>query len=260
VERVLGLLELELEVIELTREPHDGVSRRVDHLVEVLLDVRAGHGVGEAARLLGMRVLDLHEDEAAALHGLDGETTAELRDRGLERRGRLGRVAEEVGIVLEREIAHDRGEHALALHDAVLRLVVLARVPDGAPADHGVGLVAERLDDVRIELEQRLRFVDLRERLRIRERRCATDEDEADDDRPVLSDGANRRHDAVECRLLDLELRGSTGLGLFHQMPRVCARFADSKIKPDDPGRRSQGRVMCQLVAGDASCVRRDVG
>ena len=96
VERVLRLLELLLEVIELAGEPHDGVARRVDHLVEVLLDVRARDGVGEAAGLLGTRVLDLHEDEAAALDRLDDEPTAQRGDGGVERRGRLRRVAEEV--------------------------------------------------------------------------------------------------------------------------------------------------------------------
>ncbi len=144
----------------------------------------------------GARVLDLQENEAAAFDGLDRQPTAETRDRGVEGSGRARLVTEERGVVLECEITDDRGEHAVALHDSILRFVVLARVPDRAPSDDRVGLVAERLDDVGIELDEGLRFVDLWKRLRVGEGRRSKEEDDACDDGPMFADCADGRKDA----------------------------------------------------------------
>ncbi|MDF2693828.1 MAG: hypothetical protein K0S65_2211, partial [Labilithrix sp.] len=198
VERVLRLLELVFEMIELTGEPDDGVARRADHLLEIVIDVRLGDGLGETPCLRRLGVLDLQIDEAAALRGFDGEATAQALDGLLHRCGRLRLVAEELGVVLQTEVANDGGEHPVALDDPVLGLVVLLGVPDGAPADERIGLVAERLDDVGIELDQRRGLVDLRDALRVRERDSGGQQDGGEDDRPVLEDRTQRPADRLE--------------------------------------------------------------
>ena len=186
VELELRILELPLELCLLLGQPGHRRARALELVVEVVLDVRVGDGVGDQRRPLRLPVRDGDEREARVLERLDRE----LRRQRATEIGQVVARADQAGVVrvvLQPQLLGRSLTDAGRLDDPVLRLVEFLVRPEGAGPQLD-DVLRPRQDLRRHRLDDHLasRLVDLRLPVGVDEGDDRRDDHRQDDERPSL--------------------------------------------------------------------------
>src|SRR6185369_6856130 len=137
----LAAFEVALQIDELALEPISRHIRRLEHLVEIVFDVRVDQARQHALRALRIGVAVTNLCQTAVANALDNDAAAQDCRRGLHRNftgwqlGRRWLVGDERRVEIEPEVAHDTPGNLWRRQDPKLRLVVFFVGPESALTD-----------------------------------------------------------------------------------------------------------------------------